>query len=93
MSTPITSFYYTAPYGTVSFECYGTYDSYQSSLLEYCINLSDMENVKKLFHHCQLTNQTITIVESTPFEDKVCNLSNFKFLCRCYKISHLEKIQ
>ena len=29
-----------------------------------------MENVKKLFHHCQLTNQTITIVESTPFEDK-----------------------
>ena len=62
MSTPITSFYYTAPYGTLSFECYGTYDSYQSSLLEYCINLADMENVKKLFHHCQLTNQTITIV-------------------------------
>lgn len=56
MSTPIANFYYTAPYGTVSFECYGTYDSYQSSLLEYCINLSDMENVKKLFHHCQLTN-------------------------------------
>lgn len=70
MTAPIAQFVYTAPYGTLSFECYGTYDSYQSSLLEYCINLSDMENVKKLFHHCQLTNQTITIVESTPFEDK-----------------------
>lgn len=42
MSTPTASFYYTAPYGTLSFECYGTYDSYQSSLLEYCINLADM---------------------------------------------------